>query len=112
MQDQSQKRDAGKMDPLLIEEDLAYALEAVNAVLEYGKAKYGSRGGWKSVDMQRYHKAWGRHRRDRMKFGFKSKDEETNLLHAFHEVCNGLFIINDYMEKLTPAQRKKAQTFK
>lgn len=104
MSDQLQKRDAGKFDPLMIEEDLARALAVCNAVLEFGKEKYGQRGGWMQVDIGRYKSAGARHRREVMLNGIADRDEETNLLHKAHEVINGLFEIEMYLKgkKLGP----------
>lgn len=109
MQDQTQKRDAGKFDPLMIEEDLAQALEVCNAVLEFGKAKYGTRGGWMKVDIGRYKSAAARHRRECMKNGIANTDEETGLLHKAHEVINGLFELEMFLRK---NQRKDYTKFK
>lgn len=111
MGDQTQKKDAGKSDPMMVEEDLALALEAVNGVLDYGKAKYGSRGGWKSVDINRYRSAQARHRRSVMQEGMHGSDIESGLLHLSHEVCNGLFLLQTILAKMTPGQRRKAMTF-
>jgi len=97
--DQNQKRDAGKGDPLMMEEDLALALEAVCACMEYGKAKYGSRGGWKAVDMARYKSAEARHRRERMKHGDLSRDGESGLPHIQHEIVDALFQLQTLIEK-------------
>ena len=93
IQDQTQKRDAGKFDPLMIDEDLANALEVENAVLEFGKEKYGMRAGWMQVDMQRYASAAARHRRERMKYGIDDRDPETNLVHIAHEIINLQFLL-------------------
>ena len=98
MNDQSQKKDAGKSDPMMIEEDLALALEAANGVLDYGKAKYGTRGGWKKVDIERYRSAQARHRREVMKNGLTDCDVESDLLHLAHEVVNGLFILQTVLQ--------------
>jgi hypothetical protein len=110
--DQTQKADAGKSDPMMLEEDLALALEAVNRVLDYGKAKYGARGGWKKVDIERYRSAQARHRRSVMQDGLLGKDDESDLLHLAHEACNALFILQSVLHGLTPEQRKKINTFK
>lgn len=83
----------------MIEEDLAFSLEAANAPLEYGVAKYGQRGGWKAVGMQRYSKAAERHRRERMKYGFENRDSETGLLHIQHEIINLMFQLETYIRK-------------
>jgi len=97
MNDQSQKFDAGKSDPLLIEVDLVLALEAVNAVLDYGKSKYGQRGGWKGVELERYDAAARRHRRARDKG--EDTDDESGLPHIAHEVCNLLFQLQTALDK-------------
>ena len=109
--DQRQKLDGGKSDPLMVEEDLALALEAVNRVLDYGKAKYGARGGWKQVAIERYRSAQARHRRAVMSEGIDSTDDESGLLHLAHEVANGLFILQTHMAAMTPNKRKKVNTF-
>ena len=109
--DQRQKADGGKSDPLMIEEDLALALESVNRVLDYGKAKYGSRGGWKLVDIERYRSAQARHRRSVMIEGKYSTDEESGLLHLAHEACNALFILQTALEKVTAKRREQYNTF-
>jgi hypothetical protein len=113
MNDQTQKRDAGKSDPMMVEEDLALALECVNRTLDYGKEKYGQRGGWKAVDISRYKSANGRHRRDRMKAKRDLEpDSETDLPHLAHEIVNAMFILQTALEKLTPAQLKKVMAYK
>lgn len=101
---QSQKRDAGKFDPMMIEEDLARALEVENTVLEFGKAKYGTRGGWMAVDMERYKSAGARHRRERMKDGIKSRDQETGLLHIAHEIINLQFQLEMHLRSLSKTE--------
>jgi hypothetical protein len=111
MNDQTQKKDGGKSDPLMVEEDLVLALEAVNRVLDYGKAKYGSRGGWKAVDIGRYRSAQARHRREVMKEGEYSTDEESGLLHLAHEACNALFVLQTALSRVTPRRREQYNTF-
>lgn len=93
--DQTQKADGGKSDPLLLEVDLARALAVVNAVLDYGKQKYGARGGWKAVDIMRYDSAARRHRRARDTG--ETVDAESGLLHLAHEACNVLFQLEQHI---------------
>lgn len=94
--DQSQKADAGKSNPVLLEVDLADALEVVNSVLDYGVAKYGKRGGWKQVSMERYDPANRRHRRHRDKG--ELFDDESGLLHMAHEITNLMFMLQSHID--------------
>ena len=96
MNDQAQKFDGGKTDPLLLEVDLGAALAEVNNVLDYGVAKYGERGGWKNVEMERYNSAGRRHRRARD--AGEWHDYESNLPHIAHEICNLLFQLQTAIE--------------
>lgn len=95
--DQSQKADAGKSDPVLLEVDLADALAVVNRVLDYGKAKYGQRGGWKQVSIDRYDPAARRHRRARDTG--EQFDAESGLDHMAHEITNLLFQLQTRIEQ-------------
>jgi hypothetical protein len=95
--DQSQKADAGKTNPVLLEVDLGDALAVVNRVLDYGVAKYGERGGWKQVSMDRYEPAARRHRR-RRDCG-EQFDDESGLDHMAHEITNLLFILQTKIEQ-------------
>lgn len=110
--DQLQKRDAGKLDPMMIEEDLALALENINAVLAYGVAKYGKRGGWKAVAIERYRSANGRHRREVMKHGLLDCDAETGLLHLAHETVNNLFVLQQTLAQLSERKRQALLQYK
>lgn len=87
-QDQTNKADGGKSNPLLLEQDLAKALLLVNRVLDYGAEKY-ERAGWKKVDAERYDAAARRHKRAR-DLG-ETIDAESGLPHLAHEICNNLF---------------------
>lgn len=93
--DQTQKADAGKSDPRLLEVDFADALEVINRVLDYGVAKYGQRCGWKNVEMGRYDAAARRHRRARDKGGVR--DDESGMLHLAHEAADVLFQLQTYI---------------
>lgn len=90
MRDQNQKADKGKSDPMLLEEDFVHQLAAVNAVLDFGVAKYGKRGGWKAVEPSRYKSALARHNR-RIMMG-EVFDKESGLPHWAHCIANQLFL--------------------
>lgn len=90
MEDQSNKADGGKTNPLLLEQDMVNALQVVNRVLDYGAEKY-ERAGWMKVEPQRYDAAARRHRRSRD--AGEVCDRESGLLHMAHEACNLLFQI-------------------
>jgi len=94
--DQVNKADAGKSDPLLVEQDLAKALLLVNRVLDYGAEKY-ARAGWKTVDPARYDAAGRRHKRSR-DLG-EVCDAESGLLHLAHEATNILFLLDMEIER-------------
>lgn len=109
--DQNQKRDAGKTDPMMFDEDLALAKAMVTRVLDYGKEKYGTRGGWMQVSMDRYESAEARHRQERLINGRMNKDSETNLPHIAHQITNLMFVLETELRNLSPAQLKKAMTY-
>lgn len=90
MNNQLQKLDAGKSNPMLLEEDFVYQLSAVNAVLDFGVAKYGARGGWKAVEPARYKSALARHQRAIHKG--ETFDPESGLPHWAHCIANMLFL--------------------
>lgn len=94
---QRMKADGGKSNPLMLEVDLARALEVVNRVLDYGFEKYEARGGWKDVGMDRYDAAARRHRRDRDKG--ELTDCESGLVHLAHEATNLLFQLETYIKE-------------
>lgn len=96
MNDQRHKADAGKSDPTLLECGMPHALAAVNAVLDYGVAKYQQPHGWKQVDASRYEPAGRRHRRAR-DMG-EQRDGESGLPHLAHEITNLLFILQKEIE--------------
>lgn len=97
----AQKFDAGKSNPLLLEEDLGRALAVVNRALDYGIEKYGERRGWKKVpDLERrYLAAAARHKRERQIMGLQDRDAETNIIHIAHEIVNLLFVLENHIEK-------------
>lgn len=102
------KADAGKLRPSLLFDGMPNALLAVTAVLSYGAQKYEAHS-WKGVDMARYEDAKERHNLDR-RTG-EEYDAESDLLHLSHEACNILFLLEDKLAKLTPAERKEVLRF-
>jgi len=96
MNDQVNKADGGKSNPLLLEQDLAGALYLVNRVLDYGAEKY-ERAGWKTVESERYDQAARRHKRSR-DCG-ELIDDESGLFHLAHEATNILFQLQMEIEK-------------
>lgn len=104
MNDQKNKADAGKSNPLLLEVGCAKALEVLGRVLDYGYEKYADPANppaldnpsWRKVDPRQYDAAARRHRRDRDKG--QTRDVESNLLHMAHEAINLLFQIEKFIE--------------
>lgn len=97
-----QKFDAGKTNPLLLEEDLADALAVVTRTMDYGIEKYGKRKGWKEVpDLEpRYLAAASRHKNLRQRAGsVLDRDAETDIVHIAHEIVNLLFVLQTTIEK-------------
>lgn len=109
MQDQTNKADGGKTNPLLLHDDLGLALRLVNRVLDYGAEKY-ERAGWKKVDSERYEAAALRHRSDRRLLG-EEYDAESDLLHLAHEACNVLFLLQMKIEQ-SERSVKRLMTYK
>ena len=110
MSDQDRKKDGDKMNPLLLEEDFVDQLMVINAVLQYGVAKYGQRGGWKTVDPDRYEAALARHRRADLRGEFL--DEESGLPHWAHRICNELFLAHFQMGAMFPDEVDAMATHK
>lgn len=83
--DQEFKADGGKSNPLLLEQGFAFALERVNATLDYGAIKYEAHS-WRLVPngIERYDAAARRHRRARDKG--ETIDVESRLHHRAHEI--------------------------
>ena len=90
MSNQKIKADAGKIRPTLVPTE---AIEDIAIVRAYGNAKYpeGGPDNWKQVEVQRYRDALFRHLLAYIKDP-KSKDEESNLYHYQHLICNAAFI--------------------
>lgn len=83
--DQEFKADGGKSNPLLLEQGFPFALERVNATLDYGAIKYEAHS-WRNVPngIERYDAAARRHRRARDKG--EVRDDESYLDHRAHEI--------------------------
>jgi hypothetical protein len=105
MVNQTNKADGGKSNPVLLEMNLALALAAVNATLDYGFEKYVNpkdatekllKPGWRDVEMIRYEAACARHRRQR--YLGEMEDLESDLPHMAHEIINLLFQLQMYLE--------------
>ena len=92
------KADAGKAMPDLFELGFSNAIRLVQATMEYGAQKYEAHS-WQNVPngMERYNRAGGRHRQDRLRdwkeMGLEgsalgSTDKESGLPHIAHEIFN------------------------
>lgn len=92
------KADGGKSNPLLLEQGMPDALEAVNATLDYGAIKYEAHS-WKKVPdaIKRYDAAMRRHRRERDKG--ENFDAESLLHHLSHEIVCGLMVLQLIIEQ-------------
>lgn len=86
----SNKADNGKIQMNLLYSDMAKGLEAISAVLTYGREKYEARG-WKKVDRDRYVDALFRHH-TAIERG-EAFDEESGLPHIAHMACNMMFLL-------------------
>ena len=91
----SVKYDEGKRDYTLLPIN---ELEQVLDVLEFGAKKYGVKNAWKNVEngKERYNRALLRHIIEYEKGN--DIDEESNMKHLAHAVCNILFIL--YFERI------------
>lgn len=101
MNNQLYKADGGKLQPRLLFEGVPRALLLVIAVLTYGAQKYEAHS-WKAVEEYRYKDAKLRHMLDELA-GLGISDDESGLLHAAHEVCNALFLLEKRVSAL-PAE--------
>ena len=88
MNDQSAKADGGKLRLTLVPTE---AVEAVAAIRMYGVQKYTDPENWKRVEKERYKDAALRHfiRYTREPYGM---DDESNLPHLWHCLCNLFFL--------------------
>lgn len=88
MNDQTAKRDNGKLRLSLVPMDI---VEAVAVVREYGDEKYGSTDNWKQVEPQRYVDAAFRHFVAYLREPY-GKDPESGIPHLYHLACNIAFL--------------------
>lgn len=93
------KADAGKLLPSLLLEGMPRALMLIVAVLTYGAQKYEAHS-WQRVAACRYKDAKLRHMFDELA-GLGLTDPESGLLHAAHEICNALFILELKLKELS-----------
>ena len=91
--DQTAKADSGKARLSLVPFSM---LEPIAIIREYGNAKYGDSENWKTVEPDRYKDAMLRHLFAWLE-NSDSKDEESELPHFWHFLCNCAFIAE--MEK-------------
>ena len=86
--DQTAKADGGKLRLTLVPTE---AVEAVAAIRMYGVQKYVEVDNWKRVEKDRYKDAALRHfiRYTREPYGM---DDESNLPHLWHCLCNLFFL--------------------
>lgn len=108
MTDLGKKYDGGKTDPTLLMDDCTEAVALIIRVLDYGFAKYQSRGSWKKVPnaMQRYDAAKWRHALEE-KLGYEF-DDESGLIHEAHEATNAIFRLQMRIEGMIEAAEKMA----
>lgn len=109
MTDQTNKADAGKLEPRLLFEGMPRALLLIIAVLTYGARKYSAHS-WKQVQAERYRDAKLRHMLDELA-GLGAVDAESGLLHAAHEISNSLFLLQQFLEPLSPEQFREFLVF-
>lgn len=86
--DQSLKKDAGKVRLTLIPLRILYGIAAVR---EFGVQKYQSEDSWKKVDIKRYRDAAWRHW-IRYLLNPTGLDDESGLPHIYHVACNIAFL--------------------
>lgn len=70
----------------------------VAIIKEYGTAKYGSPDGWRTVEVERYIDAFGRHALAFLEEPY-GVDEESGLPHLWHAECNAAFLSEMLKEK-------------
>lgn len=91
---QEAKSDGGKPRPSLVPPAL---IRGVDAVREYGTARYGSPENWRKVEPQRYWDALLRHVLAAWD-NWKAVDPESGMPHLWHIACNASFLMQ-YMEE-------------
>lgn len=90
---QEAKSDSGKPRPSLVPPAL---IRGVDAIREFGTARYGSPENWRKVEPQRYWDALLRHGLAAWD-NWKAVDPESGMPHLWHIACNASFLMQ-YME--------------
>ena len=90
---QEAKSDGGKPRPSLVPPAL---IRGVDAIREFGTARYGSPDNWRKVEPQRYWDALLRHILA-MWEDWKAVDPDSGMPHLWHAACNIAFLMQ-YME--------------
>lgn len=91
---QESKSDGGKPRPSLVPPAL---IRGVDAIREFGTARYGSPDNWRKVEPQRYWDALLRHGLAAWD-NWKAVDPESGMPHLWHIACNASFLMQ-YMEE-------------
>lgn len=106
VKDQTAKADAGKPQISLVPPK---GVEAVAIVRSYGNQKYHDPFNWKTVEVDRYLDALGRHYFQSIKNlpDLKSFDEESGLPHLWQVACNALFLCELTWDELYPEYVKR-----
>ena len=92
--EQEAKADSGKPRPSLVPPAL---IRGVDAIREFGTARYGSPDNWRKVEPQRYWDALLRHVLAAWD-NWKAVDPESGMPHLWHIACNAGFLMQ-YMEE-------------
>lgn len=106
MNDQSAKRDSGKVEITLVPMEM---VEAAAVVRMFGNAKYpqGGADNWKQVDVERYRNALFRHLFQYLREPY-GIDQESGLPHWYHVTCNVAFITQKEIEAGTISRPEEA----
>lgn len=88
MNDQSIKRDAGKLELTQVPRQI---IREIAKIRQFGNAKYGDSESWRRVEPQRYRDAMFRHLLAYLDDP-KGVDEESGLPHLSHLACNVSFL--------------------
>lgn len=97
------KHDKGKPKILQVPVE---AIQAISEVMDYGSGKYGANT-WQQVEIERYLQAGARHlfsvqekdEQGRIIFNLAKKDNESNLEHIKHCLCNLAYVVALYEMK-------------
>lgn len=106
MNDQSAKRDSGKVEITLVPMEM---VEAAAVVRMYGNEKYpnGGADNWKQVSVERYRDALFRHLIAYLREPY-GIDRESGLPHWYHVTCNVAFITQMEMQSGTIPRPEEA----